>query len=73
MAVRAVRRQLADHDVVLLLTTWMTLDRRRKHRPVKRYLVYTIQKARQLTGVVAPGVWVEGQFDPDRVPWANSV
>jgi len=42
----------------------MTPVRLKKHRPVDRYLAYTVAKARRLTGVVAPGVWIGGQFDP---------
>ena len=42
----------------------MTPDRQQKHRPVDHYLAHIIAKARGLTGVVAPGIWIGGQLDP---------
>jgi len=73
VAIRAVSLQLADHEVMAELRALMTPDRLHKHRPVDRYLAHTVAKARRLTGVVAPGVWIGGQFDPQQGPWANSV
>ncbi len=73
VAIRAVSLQLSDAEVMAELQALMTQARARKHRPVERYLTYTVAKARHLTGVVAPGVWVGGQFDPARVPWAQTV
>jgi len=73
VAIRAVSLQLPDAQVMAELRALMTPARLKKHRPVERYLAYTPAKARRLTGVVAPGVWIDGQFDSDQVPWANSV
>lgn len=73
VAIRAVSLQLSDGEVMAALEALMTPVRMQKHRPVTRYLAYTVANARRLTGVVAPGVWVGGQFDPDRVPGMNSM
>ncbi|MCY0865417.1 MAG: hypothetical protein OWQ57_10735, partial [Sulfobacillus sp.] len=64
VAIRAVSLQLPDSEVMAELRALMTPVRLKKHRPVDRYLAYTVAKARRLTGVVAPGVWIGGQFDP---------
>lgn len=73
VAIRAVSLQLPDSEVMAELQALMTPVRARKHRPVERYLAYTVAKARRLTGVMAPGVWIGGQFDPDQVPWVKTV
>jgi hypothetical protein len=73
VAIRAVSLQLPDAEVMAELRALMTPDRMKKHRPVDRYLAYTVAKARSLTGVVAPGVWMGGQFDPDQVPWVKTL
>lgn len=72
VAIRAVSLQLSDAEAMAELRALITPVRARKHRPVERYLAYTVAKARRLTGVMAPGVFIGGQFDPDRVPWAKS-